>query len=77
MNRALASEKEDWNKHTQPEESESGYYYTQLPSILYGMVEDQASRRPTALVARRRRWCSTLEARRWKLDADDDALALD
>uniref|UniRef100_A0A0N5AZF8 Exocyst complex component Sec6 n=1 Tax=Syphacia muris TaxID=451379 RepID=A0A0N5AZF8_9BILA len=43
LEKTLTQEKDDWYKHVQPEEESSGYYYTQLPSILFGMVEDTVS----------------------------------
>ncbi|VDM46063.1 unnamed protein product [Toxocara canis] len=33
----------DWYKHVRPEEESLGYFYTQLPSILFGMIEDTVS----------------------------------
>ncbi|VDD94641.1 unnamed protein product [Enterobius vermicularis] len=40
LEKTLTQEKDDWYKHVRPEEESSGYYYTQLPSILFGMIED-------------------------------------
>jgi len=31
---------QDWYKHVLPETDNDKHYYTQLPSILFGMVED-------------------------------------
>ncbi|KAI6192027.1 Proable exocyst complex component Sec6 [Aphelenchoides bicaudatus] len=41
MDKALVHEKDDWYRHIAPEEDNTRYYYTQLPSILFGMIEDQ------------------------------------
>ncbi|KAI6209857.1 Proable exocyst complex component Sec6 [Aphelenchoides besseyi] len=43
MERALSGEKDDWYRNIQPEEDSSGHYYSQLPSILFGMVDDQVT----------------------------------
>uniref|UniRef100_A0A0R3S2D1 Exocyst complex component Sec6 n=1 Tax=Elaeophora elaphi TaxID=1147741 RepID=A0A0R3S2D1_9BILA len=34
---------DDWYKDVHPEEERLGYFYTQLPSILFGMIEDTIS----------------------------------
>jgi hypothetical protein len=41
MDKAIVHEKDDWYRHVAPEEDSTRCYYTQLPSILFGMVEDQ------------------------------------
>ncbi|KAI6231988.1 Proable exocyst complex component Sec6 [Aphelenchoides besseyi] len=43
MERALSGEKDDWYRNIQPEEDSAGHYYSQLPSILFGMVDDQVT----------------------------------
>uniref|UniRef100_A0A914CXN7 Exocyst complex component 3 n=1 Tax=Acrobeloides nanus TaxID=290746 RepID=A0A914CXN7_9BILA len=40
LDKALMQEKDDWYKHVNPEEDNNRYFYTQLPSILFGMIED-------------------------------------
>nr|CAD2169047.1 unnamed protein product [Meloidogyne enterolobii] len=40
LNKTLIQEKDDWYKHVLPETDNDKHYYTQLPSILFGMVED-------------------------------------
>ena len=40
LDKALHTEKDDWYKHAEPEKDNYDFYYTQLPSILFGMVED-------------------------------------
>uniref|UniRef100_A0A914Z9C5 Exocyst complex component Sec6 n=1 Tax=Panagrolaimus superbus TaxID=310955 RepID=A0A914Z9C5_9BILA len=40
LEKALHTEKDDWYKHSPPEEDNHGCFYTALPSILFGMVED-------------------------------------
>ncbi|KAI1720371.1 exocyst complex component sec6 domain-containing protein [Ditylenchus destructor] len=40
LDKALMQEKDDWYKHVVPEVDSNGCYYTQLPSILFGMIED-------------------------------------
>lgn len=40
LDKALHTEKDDWYKHAEPEKDNNDFYYTQLPSILFGMVED-------------------------------------
>uniref|UniRef100_A0A0K0EMI9 Exocyst complex component 3 n=1 Tax=Strongyloides stercoralis TaxID=6248 RepID=A0A0K0EMI9_STRER len=43
LERTISQEKDDWYKNVKPEEESNGCYYTQLPSILFGMVEDTIS----------------------------------
>uniref|UniRef100_A0A9J2PAF8 Exocyst complex component Sec6 n=1 Tax=Ascaris lumbricoides TaxID=6252 RepID=A0A9J2PAF8_ASCLU len=43
LEKTLMQEKDDWYKHVRPEEESLGYFYTQLPSILFGMIEDTVS----------------------------------
>ncbi|CAJ0950750.1 unnamed protein product, partial [Mesorhabditis belari] len=43
LRKTVDREKEDWYKHIRPEEDSNGYFYTQLPSILFGMIEDNVS----------------------------------
>ncbi|MCP9260184.1 Exocyst complex component 3 [Dirofilaria immitis] len=40
LEKTLMQEKDDWYKDVHPEEERLGYFYTQLPSILFGMIED-------------------------------------
>lgn len=34
---------QDWYRNEQPEEDSQGHFYSQLPSILFGMVDDQVT----------------------------------
>ncbi|OZC07540.1 exocyst complex component 3 family protein [Onchocerca flexuosa] len=43
LEKTLMQEKDDWYKDVHPEEERLGYFYTQLPSILFGMIEDTIS----------------------------------
>ncbi|KAI6224334.1 Proable exocyst complex component Sec6 [Aphelenchoides fujianensis] len=43
MDRALQSEKDEWYRNEHPEEDSQGHFYSQLPSILFGMVDDQVT----------------------------------
>uniref|UniRef100_A0A915EHY8 Exocyst complex component 3 n=1 Tax=Ditylenchus dipsaci TaxID=166011 RepID=A0A915EHY8_9BILA len=40
LDKALMQEKDDWYKHVIPEVDSNNCFYTQLPSILFGMIED-------------------------------------
>ncbi|VDN02575.1 unnamed protein product [Thelazia callipaeda] len=43
LEKTLMQEKDDWYKNVHPEEERLGYFYTQLPSIIFGMIEDTIS----------------------------------
>uniref|UniRef100_A0A914I8A8 Exocyst complex component 3 n=1 Tax=Globodera rostochiensis TaxID=31243 RepID=A0A914I8A8_GLORO len=43
LDKTLMQEKDDWYKQVPPETDSNKFYYTQLPSILFGMVEDTVS----------------------------------
>uniref|UniRef100_A0A7E4UXX1 Exocyst complex component Sec6 n=1 Tax=Panagrellus redivivus TaxID=6233 RepID=A0A7E4UXX1_PANRE len=40
LNKSLSTEKDDWYKHASPDQDNNNCYYTQLPSLLFGMSED-------------------------------------
>lgn len=37
---SLVHEKDDWYRHVEPDEDSMRFYYTQLPSLFFGMIED-------------------------------------
>ncbi|GFY37592.1 exocyst complex component 3 [Trichonephila inaurata madagascariensis] len=39
MKNALSTDVKDWNHHEGPDEDESGYFHTQLPLIMYNMLD--------------------------------------
>ncbi|XP_042907612.1 exocyst complex component 3 isoform X2 [Parasteatoda tepidariorum] len=39
MKNALATDVKDWHQHEGPDEDESGYFHTQLPLIMYNMLD--------------------------------------
>uniref|UniRef100_A0A0N4ZTF8 Exocyst complex component Sec6 n=1 Tax=Parastrongyloides trichosuri TaxID=131310 RepID=A0A0N4ZTF8_PARTI len=43
LSNTISQEKNDWYKNELPEEESNGFYYTLLPSTLFGMVEDTIS----------------------------------
>ncbi|KAL3116152.1 hypothetical protein niasHT_002276 [Heterodera trifolii] len=43
LDKTMMQEKDDWYKQVPPETDSNKFFYTQLPSILFGMVEDTVS----------------------------------